>query len=231
MPKRDKNREMEGRLARIERGLAIFQSASSQSASFQSSQLDYAIRQLGDGLDVFKFDPTKKVETLSLYQAAINLDANRGVRGIGHAEKLEGLYGQVVSAFEAYQKEKAGEATIATLAEQAPVDDTIERIFHYSDFSCIYRTQETRWLDKQYKERLADTHRGLQLVTSTLMHVFVNIANETGYFAGIRVNELRILATAPSLEQHVMNGFVALKTCREDKMEIAVPVRLDPNRV
>ncbi len=212
MPKRDKNREMEERLARIEDGLA-------------RSEIDYAIQQLGDRLTVYNFDPSKTVESLSLYQSASAMDKRAAIQNGGFAGRLEGLYSKIQSAFKDYQERKVKEATIDKLAQQAPEGDTIERMFYYGNFSRIYRTEETRRLDMEYKQALADRGRGLQLVTSTLMHFFEDIADARGYFAGVRVDELRNFVTASTLEDHLTNGFVALKKCPTDGMTITIPLR------
>ncbi len=225
MPKKDKNREMEERLARIEDGLA-------------RSDVNYAVRQLGDGLDVFNFDPTKPMNALSLYRSASVMDERSG-RPDGFVKRLEGLYDQVLRALEDYQREKA-KATITSgqvtprASIDAVVDVTIEAIPFGDKFSVIFRTAETRRLDNKFD---IAGRKGLQIAPmgygvteiemSNIMPILEWIANKAGYFAGVRVDELERYAKGFELETHVAEGFVAVKTHQADgvKADIVVPVR------
>ncbi len=236
MPKRDKSREMGERLARIEGYLAC---------PINAIILNDAIRQLGDGLNISNFDPSKPVGSLLLYRelSAMEGTYRRQASDLGKVwpeqsvgdrqqraqlrsqsglpERLERLYGQIVVAFKAYQGEKA---TIDELIRKAPVDPEIEMvIFDRSGFFYVYRTTETRMLDGQFKKGLADGN--FQLHTTELMQVFVDLANEAGYFAGVQVKELKRFEEPGELEDHVKRGFIALKTCPEDEMPIAVPLK------
>lgn len=221
MPKRDKNEEMRKRLDRIEDALA-------------KSNLPDAVRQLGDKTDFYNFDPTKPAESLSLYQEAERIDSQQGyARRLGQASRLKILHEQIKMAFAGYAGEKAKEAASTAAIEEmpanAPVDEGIERISCRGWYSWIYRTKETRRLDEEFAANLR-LNGYIYLATSPLMKVFKDIAEIKRYFAAVSLRDLmedtKSYIPASDLEQHIMNGFIALKKCQEDEAVIAVPLKL-----
>jgi hypothetical protein len=192
-------------------------------AALKSGKPYSAIAQFGDNLTPEQHG--KPVMSLDIFRRATSLD---GPHSDTIARRVKELYDQAQKATQEY-----------IAVQGTGTGDQIHCIPVKSiQFTAIFRTPETRRLDTKYAFQLnftgmnlrtnllasTETHTG----TSNLMALFEHIANQTRYFAGVQVSELKPLIKGPGLETHVKEGFVALKQYSGPdgkKGQIAVPVR------
>lgn len=190
-----------------------------------------SIKRLGDGITRMSFGLAFDYTTLSLYKKAEALEKRYGGN---YTNMVRNSVEKIIDKLKEPLKQVEESPKLSEIVEDVFDESKVEEITieYPTIFSKIYRTPETRKLDKEYKvilERgdkllLAALGYGVtEIECSNIMPIFERIAEKTRYFAGVKVNELEKLVKGYGLDVHVSKRFVKKGTYKGE--EICFPVR------
>ncbi|MCK5594317.1 MAG: hypothetical protein KAI18_03680 [Candidatus Aenigmarchaeota archaeon] len=183
--------------------------------------IDSVLKGLGVDKQDLKPRNKEKLSELRLYKKAETMDKRYNTRI--YTESMNKLIKHIIK--------KIQEPTERTVVQKQEAIDEIYKSLFDGAITSVFRTDETRKLDKDYRLTESDNKIttapmgcGVQeLEGSKVMALFEYIANEMGFFAGITITDLNEIVPKSNLSDHERERFIVKKDYNDTT--IYVPCR------